>query len=63
MENSRVELPPYEYPPPWIPISERENHADYNHDVHNYLARTVILKRPKVSDALLVFNIRGGKDY
>ncbi|XP_042883823.1 PDZ domain-containing protein 11-like [Penaeus japonicus] len=60
--SSMVELPAYEFPPPFVPKNERPHHPDYNNDLHLFLLRTVTLVRAKVSDAL-GFNIRGGKEH
>ncbi|XP_066973551.1 PDZ domain-containing protein 11-like [Macrobrachium rosenbergii] len=60
--SSMVELPAYEYAPPWVPPSERCHHQDYNNDLQLFLPRSVTLIRDKVSDAL-GFNIRGGKEH
>ncbi|XP_069949031.1 PDZ domain-containing protein 11-like [Cherax quadricarinatus] len=60
--SSMVELPAYEYAPPWIPLSERCHHPDYNNDLQQFLMRTVTLIREKVSETL-GFNIRGGKEH
>ncbi|XP_072914234.1 PDZ domain-containing protein 11 isoform X1 [Hemitrygon akajei] len=54
-----VFLPPYENPPPWIPLHERLHHSDYNNELTQFLPRTIQLKKP--SGAQLGFNIRGGK--
>ncbi|ROT83993.1 PDZ domain-containing protein 11 [Penaeus vannamei] len=60
--SSMVELPAYEFPPPFVPKNERPHHPDYNNDLQLFLVRTVTLIRAKVSDAL-GFNIRGGKEH
>ncbi|XP_048460877.1 PDZ domain-containing protein 11 isoform X3 [Rhincodon typus] len=54
-----VFLPPYENPPPWIPVQERLHHSDYNNELTQFLPRIIQLKKP--SGAQLGFNIRGGK--
>ncbi|KAL3878367.1 hypothetical protein ACJMK2_030726 [Sinanodonta woodiana] len=55
-------LPPYEYPPPWIPPHEREHHPDYNSDLEQFLPRNISLQRNEASEQL-GFNIRGGKEH
>ncbi|XP_063602371.1 PDZ domain-containing protein 11-like [Penaeus indicus] len=60
--SAMVELPAYEFPPPFVPRKERPHHPDYNNDLQLFLVRTVTLIRAKVSDAL-GFNIRGGKEH
>ncbi|KAK7085250.1 hypothetical protein SK128_012116, partial [Halocaridina rubra] len=49
--SAMVELPTYEYAPPWLPPAERAHHQDYNNDLQDFMARSVTLVRDKVSDA------------
>ncbi|XP_023243783.1 PDZ domain-containing protein 11-like isoform X1 [Centruroides sculpturatus] len=62
MERSKIQPPPYEYPPQWISPEERRYHPDYNGDMKHFLPRLVKLRRSKVTDTL-GFNIRGGREH
>ncbi|XP_074649689.1 PDZ domain-containing protein 11-like isoform X2 [Tubulanus polymorphus] len=61
-ELIKADLPPYEHPPAWIPSHQRENNPTYESNIHQFLPRTVFLKRSKASDQL-GFNVRGGKEF
>ncbi|KAK2140684.1 hypothetical protein LSH36_1279g00015 [Paralvinella palmiformis] len=55
----RVELPPYEPPPPWLPPEKRRGHLMYDCDLREFLPHTVLLERQSPADSL-GFHIRGG---
>lgn len=61
-ELIRAKLPPYEYPPPWIPLHERSQHPDYNNDIRQFMPRKLNLQRSSASEQL-GFNIRGGQEH
>lgn len=51
--------PPYEHPPPWIPLQMRQRNPDYDNDLQLFLPRKVVLRRVQMADTL-GFNVRGG---
>ncbi|ELU12779.1 hypothetical protein CAPTEDRAFT_221176 [Capitella teleta] len=53
-------LPPYEPPPPFLPVDKRQEHPDYSSDLRYFLPRTVYLRRNRENESL-GFNIRGGQ--
>ncbi|XP_071951248.1 PDZ domain-containing protein 11-like [Antedon mediterranea] len=61
-EAIQVSLPPYEFPPPWIPPEQRCSHPDYASTLNQFLSRTVRFARSRQTNQF-GFHIKGGKEH
>ncbi|XP_033097323.1 PDZ domain-containing protein 11-like [Anneissia japonica] len=58
----QIHLPPYEYPPPWIPPHQRRNHQDYESNLSQFLPRSVHFSRSRQTNQF-GFHIKGGMEH